>query len=251
MHHSFIDRYSNMNTPIHRADPRAKIIVSCIFILAVATLPNESVLKFCLYLLLIFITGAISGVPISHIALRVATIYPFVAMIAFFMPLIHHFNISRPAGYGWWVAFGIFIKSSLCAGCLALLISTTRFANLLKGLEKLKVPSMMIAVLSFMYRFIFILIDDAMKLHRAILLRSNGNFSMNKIKIYGNAIGVLFIKTYGRAERVYYSMVLRGFDGEIKTINELKFTITDSFFCCFSILIIIAIRIFQWEMLLK
>jgi cobalt/nickel transport system permease protein len=129
---------------------------------------------------------------------------------------------------------------------MIILSSTTKFTMFLKGLECLKVPKVLIMILSFMYRYIFVLIDEAERLERAINMRYFGGYYLRQIKIFANIIGLLFIRAYERGERVYQSMVARGFDGKVRTLNTLKLRMTDILFSIVFLGILIIIKI--WEM---
>jgi cobalt/nickel transport system permease protein len=113
---------------------------------------------------------------------------------------------------------------------MIVLSSTTRFDALLKGLEKLGVPSLFIMLLSFMYRYVFVLTDEAMRMQRARDSRYCGVAPKGRIKVLANIIGTLFIRTYERGEQVYKSMAGRGFDGEIKTLNLMEYSMRDVVF---------------------
>ncbi|MEW6188716.1 MAG: energy-coupling factor transporter transmembrane component T [Actinomycetota bacterium] len=111
-------------------------------------------------------------------------------------------------------------------------------------MEKLKIPKVMILILSFMYRYIFVLVDEVMRMKRARDSRNFGGHKTWQIKTIGNMIGTLFMRTYERAERVYVAMVSRGFSGEIKTLDNLHLTVRD--FCFLSLIILYLIFIRVW-----
>ena len=99
---------------------------------------------------------------------------------------------------------------------------------MLKGLEKLRVPSLITAIISFMYRFIFLLIDEV---ERMILAYQSRYFKLSlrkRLKFIASMIGLLFIRTYERGERIYLAMESRGFQGTIHTLNELHWKKTDT-----------------------
>jgi cobalt/nickel transport system permease protein len=102
-----------------------------------------------------------------------------------------------------------------------LLTSTTKFTSLLKGLERLKVPKIFIMIISFMYRYLFLIVDELQRMERAKKSRTFGKAGrLRIIKTLSNIAGVLFVRSYERAERVYLAMCSRGFDGEIRTLEE-------------------------------
>ena len=81
-----------------------------------------------------------------------------------------------------------------------------------------------------MYRYFFILIDDAERMERARKVRYFGGRYLQQVIILSNMVGLLFIRAYERAERVYQSMVSRGFDGDINTIQSFMLSTQDFIF---------------------
>jgi cobalt/nickel transport system permease protein len=67
-----------------------------------------------------------------------------------------------------------------------------------------------------MYRYIFLIEDEAMKMWRAMKSRSSGGSRMLRLKAITNMVGILFIKSFERGETVYLAMCSRGFDGTLK-----------------------------------
>lgn len=232
MKHAFIDKYSSLKSPVHSLDPRIKSLIIFSFVVVVVLTPVACLLKFAAYSLFLLVIIAISRVPLLHILKRIATVLPFVFVIVMFIPFIKEGEAAgswslgpvkvRVTCEGLWVMLNVLIKAPLAVAALALLVGTTRFSDLLKGFEKMAVPASMISILSFMYRFVFVLTDDAQRMGRAYMLRNFGGFRLRKLRTIGNMIGLLFIRTYERGERIYCAMVLRGYDGSIKTMNELR-----------------------------
>jgi len=252
--HSFIDRYSYLESFIHKLDPRIKIISFFSFILFVVLTPPTSWSSFGLYFALILFIAILSKVPLSFILKRSLVIAPFVLMIAIFIPFFKPGEVAGGYSFGSFrltltysglvIFWNVLIKSWLSVLSMIMLSSTTKFPDLLKGLEKLKIPKVMILILSFMYRYIFVLVDEVMRMKRARDSRNFGGSKFWQIKTIGNMIGTLFMRTYERAERVYVAMVSRGFSGEIKTIDDLHLTIRD--FCFLSLIILYLIFTRLW-----
>lgn len=98
---------------------------------------------------------------------------------------------------------------------MILLMTSTKFSDLIKALEKLKFPHLITMILSFMYRYIFVVLDELHKMKHAKEARQAGRSSKwFHTKVLANMIGVLFIRSYERAESVYLAMCSRGYDGK-------------------------------------
>jgi cobalt/nickel transport system permease protein len=120
------------------------------------------------------------------------------------------------AAAGWTMFQSVMIKGVLSVLCLTLLTASTPFPQLLAALENMKFPKLITMILSFMYRYIFLIEDEAMKMWRAMKSRSAGGLSWLRLKAMANMIGILFIRSYERGETVYLAMCSRGFDGTLK-----------------------------------
>ncbi|MDD4874604.1 MAG: cobalt ECF transporter T component CbiQ [Dehalococcoidales bacterium] len=242
MKHSFLDKYSDGNSIIHRLDPRTKLIATLVFIFLVVLLPSASWITYGLYFMTIAALIIMSRVPITYIFRRSLVVIPFVLTIAIFIPFFKDgiaafsFNILSwhlSVTYGGLETLGsVMAKAWLSILALVLLTSTTAFSNILKALEHLKMPQVLVMIMSFMYRYIFLLTDEVMRMKQA---RDSRNFGSGgkrlwQIRTVGNMIGTLFIRSYERGERVYASMVARGFDGHSRTLDRLYFGKCDAVF---------------------
>jgi cobalt/nickel transport system permease protein len=113
---------------------------------------------------------------------------------------------------------------------MAVLTSTTKFPTLLKAFERLKMPKVMLMIISFMYRYIFVITDEMMSMKRARDSRAFGGSIVWHTKTAGAIIGTLFVRSYERAERVYLAMASRGFTGTIKVLEDFKISKLDFLF---------------------
>jgi cobalt/nickel transport system permease protein len=240
MKHSFLDRYSDGDSLVHRLDPRTKLVAVFMFILGVALISPAMWSVFAAYFIIIAALIIISRVPILYVLRRSLVIIPFVLLIAIFIPFfkegeaITSFNVwtwqVTPTYHGIQVLVTILIKAWLSILGLILLASTTKITDLLRGLEQLRLPRVMVMVLSFMYRYIFILTGEVMRMKQARDSRNFGGSRLWQLKTIGSMAGTLFIRSYERGERVYDAMLARGFDGQSRTLRQLSFGLPDLFF---------------------
>jgi cobalt/nickel transport system permease protein len=238
--HSFLDRYSERDSIIHRLDPRTKLVTTLFFIVAVVLTPPNRWQAFALYFLLIATLILLSRVPVLYVLKRSLVIIPFVVLIAIFIPFFKEGEVAGSYNIWLWqisvtysglqVFWNILAKAWLSILSLVLLTSTTRFPHLLKGLEKLRLPRVMTIILSFMYRYLFVLVDEVMRMKQARDSRNSGGGCLRQLRTIGNMIGTLFIRSYERGERVYAAMMSRGFDGQTRTLENLNFRPADAYF---------------------
>jgi cobalt/nickel transport system permease protein len=238
--YSFLDQYSDRNSLIHRLDPRTKLLTSLLFILAVVLTPPGRWPVFIFYFLLVAALLLLSRVPLLYVLKRSLVIMPFVVMIAVFIPFFREGEVAGSYNIWLWqlsvtynglqVFWNILAKAWLSILSLILLTSTTRFSHLLRGMEKLRLPRVMTMIMSFMYRYIFVLVDEVMRMKQARDSRNFGGGRLRQLRTIGNMIGTLFIRSYERGERVYAAMMARGFDGQTRTLESLSFRPPDALF---------------------
>jgi len=238
--HNFIDQYSDRDSFMHRLDPRTKFITAFLFILVVALTPPGSWLAFALYFAILAALFLPSRVPVGYVLKRSLVVMPFVVMIAIFVPFFKEGEVAGSYNVWLWqltvtysglqVLTNIIIKAWLSILSLIWLTSTTGLTNLLHALERLHLPRVMVMILSFMYRYLFVLIDETLRMKQARDSRNFGGGRLWQIRTVGNMIGTLFIRSYERSERVYAAMVARGFTGQNLTLNRLRFRKADVYF---------------------
>ncbi len=240
MEHDFLDKYADLDSPIHKLDPRIKVISIFILIFFVILTSPVEFKKFLLYFLLIFIVILISEVPLRFILKRSLVVIPFVFLVAIFIPFLKQGEIAGSYSFGSLhlsVSYGgliilwnVLIKSWLSVLTMIVLVSTTKFQRILKAFESLGVPKVMVMILSFFYRYLFVLLDEMIRMKRAKDSRSFNGGRIWHIKTTGTIIGTLFIRSYERAERVYISMVSRGFTGKMRTLDDFEINKRDILF---------------------
>jgi cobalt/nickel transport system permease protein len=237
-----LDPYQDEDSLIHRQDPRVKLVVTLATIVAIAALPPGAWISylFCLTAV-VFIIG-LSRVRPVLIVKRSLVAIPF-ALVAFTLiftvegtPLasLRLGNWSVTASSEGTIAFfSILIKAWLSVLVATLLVTTTAFPGVVAAMRSLRVPRVIVSVISFMYRYIFVIADEALRLHRAREARSAnprgesvGSIAW-KAKVLGGMIGSLFLRSYERSERIYSAMLSRGFDGELRSLRERKLEARD------------------------
>lgn len=253
MHHSFIDEHSHIDSPLSRLDPRIKIISFFAFIFFIIFTAPASTLSFVMYGLLLFILILLSKIPAAYILKRCLVVVPFIFMTSIFLPFWHQgasttlFSIGsfqlNVAAAGWLMFKGVMIKGILSVLCLTLLTASTPFPQLLAALEDLKFPKLITMILSFMYRYIFLIEDEAMKMWRAMKSRRCGDSRRLHLKTIANIIGTLFIRSFERGETVYLAMYSRGFDGTFQRPNNLELKKTDLAFLFNIFFVLISIKL--------
>jgi len=240
MRHSFLDRYRRGTSLVHRLDPRLKLLATLAFVLVATTTPARAWLGFLLLAWLAVSAILAAEIPLLQ-ALKQSTIaLPFAAMVALSLPFTRTGHILwawRPLGAnltltdeGLILFAAVILKAWLSVTVSHLLVATTPFPNLLKATRVLHAPAVLTATMSFMYRYLFILVDEAMRLQTARQARSAGPGGrlLWRARVLGGMIGSLFMRSYERSERIYGAMLARGFTGEVRTLTRLTWQRRDS-----------------------
>lgn len=228
------------NRLVENLDPRAKIVSFLAIILCIILTPITRYKDFELYFLLILSLTFFSGTTVGQVFKRASVLIPFILAMALFVPFLKEGQVwgYLSVGYwkfavtceGAWMFLNVMVKSSLSILLFVLASSTTTFPDFLKGLDMLRAPRLLIMLTSFMYRYIFVLIEEARRLIRARAMRYFGLRYKEQFFVVGYMVGGLFIRTFERAERIYSAMVLRGFSGEIPCVKRFKLSYKDFLF---------------------
>ena len=230
-----LDRFQEGESFIHHLDPRVKVVVTVLFILSNVLLPDGVWLAFALAWGLILLISVLAGLGLGYASKRSFVAIPF-ALAAITVV----FNLPGQPLFAWKIGpwqlvatdtglirfTSIVIRTWLSVQMAILLTATTRFPDLIHALHHLHVPQLLIAIVSFMYRYLFVLTDEAMRLMRAREARSarsatgaGGGSITWRARVTGNMVGQLFLRSYERSDRIYNAMLARGYSGQFLTLN--------------------------------
>ena len=222
-----LDRLAARDSPIHRIDPRAKVITTLVFIVCVVSFGKYDLFAMVPFVVYPIVMASRGDVPYRVLWTRLLIAAPFAVVIGLFNPLLDQAVLGYIGGIavtGGWLSFAsIVVRFLLTVSAALLLVATTSFTGVCMALEKMGLPDIMSTQLLLLYRYIFVLGEEALRLWRARALRSFGQKGMG-LRVYGQMLGSLLLRTYARATRVYEAMLSRGFDGHIRVQRALHFT---------------------------
>ncbi|HMA76051.1 MAG TPA: cobalt ECF transporter T component CbiQ [Candidatus Krumholzibacteriaceae bacterium] len=249
----YMEELSQKDTPVHRIDPRAKIIVNIFFIFTVLSFNRyeiSALVTFFTFPLFLMVSG---DLPAGYLTKKLLLISPIVVLIAVFNPVFDRETAFILAGAeisaGWVSFFSILIRFFLTAGSILILIASTGFYKVCMALERIGVPSLFVMQLLFLYRYIFVLLDEGARMVRAHALRSFSDRGI-KIKTFGSLLGNLLLRTVDRADRIHSAMLARGFDGSVTLNRRIKFRTSDAFFVVFWPVLFILMRRYNFSELI-
>lgn len=235
MHADAFDRYHHGHSLLHQLDARIKVVVTVAFILSNVLLPDGAWAAFGLSFLFLLIANALSQLGLGFTLKRSFVALPFAlaAVTAIFSipghPLSEwHLGMITliPTDAGLLRFVSILVRSWLSVQIAILLVSVTEFPDIIHALTHLYVPSIITTIIAFLYRYLFVLTDEVMRLMRARQARSaaapssrSGGNVWWQARVAGNMAGQLFLRSYERSDRIYNAMLSRGYKGQWMAIH--------------------------------
>lgn len=243
MHANAFDRYYHAESPLHRLDPRVKVVLMVAFILSNALLPDGAWSAFGLAWIVILFANHFSNLGIEFSFKRSFIALPFAlaAVSAIFMPAgqpLAEWTLGPlqliPTDAGVLRFISIMLRAWLSVQAGIMLVAVTPFPDMIHAFEHLRVPAILTTIIAFLYRYLFVLTDEVMRLLRARDARSaalpglkSGRSVFWRAKIAGNMAGQLFLRSYERSDRIYNAMLARGYQGQLRTLRAHTLTRRD------------------------
>jgi cobalt/nickel transport system permease protein len=232
MHSHFVDQYHAGTTIIHRLDPRIKVGLTLLFILTLSLLPFGAFWAYGVMFGLVMVGAAFSQVSVGYVLKRSFIALPF-ALAAITLPFTIEGETLLAIGSitisveGTIRFASILIKSWVSVQMAILMVAVTPFPDLLWGLRSLYIPSPIVSIVSFMYRYLFVLSDEVLRLLRARSSRSaslpgqrSGGNVLWRGKVAGRMAGSLMLRSFERSERIYNAMTARGYQGQFRSFSQ-------------------------------
>jgi cobalt/nickel transport system permease protein len=220
--------YVHGHTWIHRLAPQCKLAAQFLFVIAVVATPREAFWAFGIYAALVVALILAARLPLGFVAKRLAFEVPFI-LFAVLLPFIGRgervdvFGLSLSVE-GLWGAWNIVAKATLGLAISIVVAATTTMPEFLRGFERLHMPKAFTSTLSFMIRYTDVIADEMRRMKVARISRGYDPRWIWQAKAVGSAAGALFIRSYERGERVYLSMLSRGYEGTIPRVDEAPAT---------------------------
>jgi cobalt/nickel transport system permease protein len=201
MRHDFIDRYSRLTSPIHSLPAPVKLVGALVILVLVVTTPVFLPYVHVAIALLLLGIAAVSRIPPKFLAKRLVYLEPFAVGAA----LLTLFQANGVAVFA-----ALVVKSTLCLLTMILLANSTPFADILDVLKRWHFPALLVTTLALMYRYLFLLIDEAERMGRARASRTFVAGRRRSWHLMGTIVGQLGVRSTERAERIYAAMRARG-----------------------------------------
>ena len=203
------------HSPVHRAPAHLKVLALLGFMLLVVATPGDWLPAFAGYLAVLVAVVAVSRVPATYLLRRTVVEVPFVIATG---PRVDVLGVavSQP---GLTAAWTLLVKGTLGVLASLTLAATTEPRDLLAGLERLRVPNLLVQIMGFMVRYLDVVTDE---MRRMRVARESRGFTARDVRhwpVIARSAGALFIRSYERGERVHLAMLSRGYTGTLPRLS--------------------------------
>jgi cobalt/nickel transport system permease protein len=237
------------DSAIHRLDPRAKVIGLLSVTIVAVSAPIELWPVYAVCAAVLVVCAAVARVRPGDLWRRVRVVLPFVLVLGVFVPFVREGGATYDLGLltaheaGVQVCLAVSAKAIIGTFSAALLGTTTTFPQVLRALEALRVPRLIVLIAAFMYRYLFVIVEEVGRMRSALVSRGYNPRHMLQAGPMGRMATAMFLRTYSRGERVYHAMLARGYNGVMPQLTPLAFGRADALFVAGVLTLILSVRI--------
>lgn len=229
-----MDSLAEADTPLHRLDPRAKVLTTAVFIICVVSFNRYEIARLLPFFIYPAVLIGLGDLPLGFLLRKLLIVSPFVIFIGICNPWLDRTVLLQLGTLdisGGWLSFiSLLLRFSLTVGAALVLIASTGFTTICMALEKLGAPRIFAVQLLLLYRYLFILLDQASRMVRAHALRSFTRKGRITLRVFLQMLGNLLLRTIDRAQRIHMAMLSRGFTGDIRIVRPFRFGTKEFFF---------------------
>jgi cobalt/nickel transport system permease protein len=236
-------------SPIHRLDPRAKIVAFTVVTVIAVSVPLSAWPVWVACAAVLAAAAAVAGVGPGEIWRRARFLLPLVLAVAVVVPLVRDGGASwqlgplvvHEAGLGVFAA--VAAKTTIGLASAILLTSTTGFAAIVSGLDAMRAPRLLTLIAGLMYRYLFVIGDEVRRMRQALAARAYRPRSLLGAGALGRLVAALFLRSYSRGERVHVAMLARGYSGRMPQLEPLALERADVVFATSIVAGLLALRV--------
>jgi cobalt/nickel transport system permease protein len=225
-----IEKDAYKDSIIHRLDARVKIVLCFAAIIALVAVPYSTMIYtvgviFFAFVALLWLCTHLSPVVFAKRVLAIVPLWGIIIVFQIFLKnryyTEYHVLYSLPLGIFIYAesvefAFILFVKFIVCISFVILLSSTTKMQDLLDGARRLGLPAEFALALGMMIRYLFVFGYMYRKINQTLETKCFNPFDAKlpyryRLRQLGYTIGTMFIRSYEQGERVFVSMLCRGY----------------------------------------
>lgn len=208
MTHGFLDHQNLPDSVLRRTDPRWKTLLFVVAAFIVASEPRGELLAFRYHWALVAMLAMLGRVRPSSWLRRCLAAAPFLALAS----LMPFFAAGGDLNAVDWSA-SILLRGFAAVALLSLLVESTEPVEIVEALQRLRLPAIWVSSLALAYRYIFLLIDEWQRVADARACRAPMLTGFALTGVMTQQLGLIFIRSWERAERIHGAMMARGFSG--------------------------------------
>ncbi len=248
-----LDTLARQDSAVHRVDARVKLFVTAVFVVCVMSMDKYEIAALIPFFIYPFVTSTVGKLPFLYLLKRTLAVSPFAIMVGVFnpffdrAPLISDFGITISGG---WISFlSIMMRFILTVEAALILISVTGIYKICKALQQSGVPHVFATQLLLLYRYLFVLVEEGVRILRAREIRTFSS-KQKSISLFARLTGSLLIRTFNRSQNIHQAMVSRGFQGHIKLLSVSKIGPTDIYYGLGWTMVLIILRLYNLPQLI-
>lgn len=208
---------------LHRAPAAHKVVATLILVLAVVAVPARTWWPFAVAFVVLAAAAITAGLRPLTVLRRMVVELPFV-VFALALPFFAHghrvevlgLSVSEP---GLYAAAGMLAKATIGVLAGVVLASTTEPTEMIAGLQRLRMPNLLVQIASFMLRYLSVVTDDLRRMRIARESRGSRGGGLAHARAAASSAGALFVRSYERGERVHLAMLSRGYAGAMPSLS--------------------------------
>ncbi len=240
------------NSGLARIDTRLKIVFVIIFSFAVALSYRWSSL--CFAFMVTFIIVRLAEIKPGSVIKRLLPACGFLLFLWIVLPFTIKGSPMVALGPLQLTKEGLTLSGQISLKAITLLLlfmsltATTSVAAIGYALQKLKVPEKLVYLLLFCYRYIFVIEQEYRRLENAIKLRCFiPGTNLHTYRTYAYLVGMLFLRSYLRADQVHKAMICRGFQGRFHSLEQLTLRRQDWYWAGTFVAIVLIMTGIEWQ----
>lgn len=215
-------------------DPRALLAVTVLYLVGLLSVPLSRIDMIVWFAVYPIVTAPLAHIAYERLFRNSLYVLPLLILIGVFNPVfdrqaaltVYGFNVS--AG---WISFAsIILRGLLSVQALLLLIRVAGFNDMCAAMHRLGLPAVITTQLLMVYRYLTVLLQEALSMQRARLARAYGKSSF-KASVWGPFIGQLLLRSLERSRRINMAMKARGFNGSMNLSSENRWSTPDTVYC--------------------
>jgi cobalt/nickel transport system permease protein len=238
VHHVALEHWAHGASALHRRDARAKILALLAFLVVLATTPSGAAMRIAAYAVVALAAVLIARLPLGGLLGRATVVLPFALTFA----AVSWFAGDHPR------AIALVEKTYLSTVAVLVVAGTTPLPALLQGFESLGAPRVLVSVIQFLYRYLFVISEQAQHMRLAAACRAGIRKTGRRTRFQAaaGALSVLFARSYFRADGIHRSMLSRGYNGQLPVADPERFKIADAAFAMLVVLTLAGLRVLPY-----